>query len=106
MKSYKDENKKCSKSRYKKSSMKESPNILNYVSTSRWDNKEVIDAYNYSMNNSMDEKLKQIISKFPDDIPDDSVIVDFGTGTGILAIELVIYFPKCLIIGTYYGKIC
>ena len=81
MKSYKDENKKCSKSRYKKSSMKESPNILNDVSTSRWDNKEVIDAYNYSMNNSMnnsmDEKLKQIISKFPDDIPDDSVIVDF-----------------------------
>ena len=77
MKSYNDENKKCSKSRYKKSSIKESPNILNDVSTSRWDNKEVIDAYNYSINNSMNKKLKQIISKFPNNIPDDSVIVDF-----------------------------
>ena len=72
------------------------------VSTSRWKNKNTITAYNHSMNSSMSEKLKQIISKFPDDIPYDSVIVDFGTGTGILAIDLALHFPNCLIIGTDY----
>jgi ubiquinone/menaquinone biosynthesis C-methylase UbiE len=83
-----------------------SKKYLDKISENRWSNASTIQAYNKSMNNSMSEKFIQITSKFPDSVKknngNNKVIIDFGTGTGILAYEIAKFYPNAYVIGVDY----
>ena len=54
--------------------------------------------YNQSMDKSIEEKYNQITSKI--DFKPGKFIVDFGTGTGILAYNIAKLHPEVFVIGS------